>query len=275
MKPLELLKKPKSFIILFLVLALPVTLLMTKQVQDVRQRAQQPMSTPTPPQMTIACDLNFDNSTDVNDFTTLYYCATGSGPCTTKNRDLADINNTGKVDASDISRYSQTCVLNTRISPIPTAGGPTMRPSGTPWPTSTPIRTSPTLGGPTMRPSSTPIRMSPTPTRSLQPSPTISSATQKKIFGVVYVDGNKNGKKDWNEMGYGGAKITVQNSANRYICSTQTSSTGSYSCTIPAAGTYTTNLVTPQGYTVSSKNPVTLTIPQSVPSAGVTFSLTQ
>lgn len=109
----------------------------------------------------------------------------------------------------------------------------TPTPTPTPTPSSTPI--------PTATPSATP---SPTPSTSPTPGPTPS--IKYSVSGVVFLDTNKNGKKDLGELKYTGSIAMITTAG---VMSYPT--LGNYSISNLTAGTIKVSLKLPTGYSAT------------------------
>lgn len=83
-------------------------------------------------------------------------------------------------------------------------------------------------------------------------SPPIPTYT---LSGTVYVDANSDGTEDNGELDYQGATITLSNGQ-----STTTDSNGNYSFPNLESGTYTENLIVPNGYDVTTTNPISVSL---------------
>lgn len=111
---------------------------------------------------------------------------------------------------------------------------PTPSPSPSPTPTTTPT--------PTPTPTATPTA---TPTPTLSPTPT-PITTKYNVSGIVFVDSNKNGKKDTGEANYQGS-LSIISSAGTVTYP----SIANYTITNLAAGKYTIAFKIPYGYTAT------------------------
>lgn len=81
------------------------------------------------------------------------------------------------------------------------------------------------------------------------------------IKGTVYLDVNKNGRRDTvSEPGQQGVGVRVFASGARGACDAVTNNTGGFICVIPTVGTYTLGLNLAPGYTPSSTNPQAITL---------------
>ena len=79
--------------------------------------------------------------------------------------------------------------------------------------------------------------------------------TTHNLTGTVYVDSNQNGLQDSGEQGFAGATITLN--TNQAVT---TDSNGNYSFTNLPADAYVETLTLPNGYTITTANPVNIAL---------------
>ncbi len=143
--------------------------------------------------------------------------------------------------------------------PTPTATN-TPVPTDSPTPTDTPVPTSTNTPTPSLVPTDT---HTPTPTDS--PTPTVTPVPTYVISGTVFNDVNNNGIQDDAEGGLVGAFVTLSDSSTA-----STSAVGQYMFEQVAQGLYSVTVAVPNGYMVTTNNPVFVTVG---PDATVHFGL--
>ena len=74
-----------------------------------------------------------------------------------------------------------------------------------------------------------------------------------KLGDFVWEDVNGNGQQDTGEAGIAGVTVQLLNSANTVVQTTTTDANGKYGFTVDA-GTYSVNVVTPNGYTITTRD---------------------
>ncbi|WP_298624811.1 SdrD B-like domain-containing protein, partial [uncultured Zoogloea sp.] len=85
-------------------------------------------------------------------------------------------------------------------------------------------------------------------------TPSAFCATDVSIGDKVWEDTNKNGVQDAGEAGIAGVTVKLLNGAGSVVATTTTDSTGSYLFSKLAAGDYKIQVVTPNGYAITSKD---------------------
>ena len=97
--------------ILAILLAVPVTILLSQQQQNLKQSAYRGDVEPR-----VNCDVDGNKKTDRADYFRLLYCLQNSNKCINIK---ADINLDGKVNSKDLTQWKQYCAGNTGGSPYP------------------------------------------------------------------------------------------------------------------------------------------------------------
>ena len=95
----------------------------------------------------------------------------------------------------------------------------------------------------------------PTPTPTSTPTPT--PIPTYKLSGYVYNDDNQNGNQEGGELGYNNATVTLDTGQTA-----QTDQNGYYEIDNLQAGTYNETLTVPNGYIVTTPNPVNVSLSQ-------------
>ncbi len=91
-------------------------------------------------------------------------------------------------------------------------------------------------------------------TQDTSTSPVPSTSQEYTLSGSVYVDVNRNGVKDTDELGHNGAEVTVSGGL-----SASTNASGLYTLTVPAA-VYTVTITIPDGYEGTTTNPLSISV---------------
>lgn len=86
-------------------------------------------------------------------------------------------------------------------------------------------------------------------------TPTPTPIPTYTLSGTVYVDANSNGVRDAGENGYNGATVNLNTGQNA-----TTNSSGQYSFSSLASGTYSVSLTLPTGYIATTTNPVSVSL---------------
>ncbi len=101
---------------------------------------------------------------------------------------------------------------------------------------------------PTATPSET-LTPSPSPTLEHTNTPTATlTPTQGRIFGVVYVDLNRDGELTLGELGVAGAQVELRSATNQLLDSRTTGSGGTYVFDSLYSGSYRVQAIYPAGY---------------------------
>jgi hypothetical protein len=106
-----------------------------------------------------------------------------------------------------------------------------------------------------------------------------NSSVASTITGLVFLDGNANGKKDGKdaETAFVDAPITISDMSSKPVCQVRTDTTGTFLCNLATDGTYQVMLEAPVGFRVTTPNPQIVTFPDptdpSRKSAGVSFGV--
>jgi plastocyanin/regulation of enolase protein 1 (concanavalin A-like superfamily) len=145
---------------------------------------------------------------------------------------------------------------------------PTRIPTGVPTPTRVPTLVPTATTIPTGVPTTIPTQIAtviPTATSIPTVVPTVPQTFS--ITGTVYKDLNGNGAKDPTDTGYEGASLVLAGTSNKTI---KTNESGNYILDNLPAGVYSITLLTPEGYSVATSNPVLVILG---PDATVNFGI--